>query len=107
MADGLHNLAVDEIRPFIRNGCRVCFDMTGEFSDISVGTVEGIEGWSTVILRSDTGEDLFKKAEGEGIIESKPLPADHLSHLREASLLKKERALSTIREREATEGIKG
>jgi len=101
MADGLHSLPVDEIRPFIRNGCRVCFDMTAEFSDISVGTVEGIEGWSTVILRSDTGEDLFKKAEGEGIIESQPLPADHLNHLKEASSLKKERAILAIREREA------
>lgn len=100
MADGLHSLPVDEIRPFIRNGCRVCFDMTAEFSDISVGTVEGIEGWSTVILRSDTGEDLFKKAEGEGIIESRPLPEDHLNHLREASLLKKERAFIAIKERE-------
>ncbi|MBS3917528.1 MAG: Coenzyme F420 hydrogenase/dehydrogenase, beta subunit C-terminal domain [Deltaproteobacteria bacterium] len=99
MADGLHSLPVDEIRPFIRNGCRVCFDMTAEFSDISVGTVEGIEGWSTVILRSDTGEDLFKKAEGEGIIESRPLPEDHLNHLREASLLKKERAFIAIKER--------
>jgi coenzyme F420 hydrogenase subunit beta len=101
MADGLHNLPVDEIRPFIRNGCRVCFDMTAEFSDISVGTVEGIEGWNTVILRSDTGEDLFKKAEGECIVESQPLPADHLNHLKEASLLKKERAVIAIREREA------
>ena len=101
MADGLHSLPVDEIRPFIRNGCRVCFDMTAEFSDISVGTVEGIEGWNTVILRSDTGEDLFKKAEVEGMIESQPLPADHLNHLKEASSLKKERAVNAIREREA------
>ncbi len=100
MADGLHNLPVDEIRPFIRNGCRVCFDMTAEFSDISVGTVEGIEGWNTVILRSDTGEDLFKKAEGEGIIESQPLPADHLNHLKEASSLKKERAILAVKKME-------
>ena len=100
MADGLHSLPVDEIRPFIRNGCRVCFDMTAEFSDISVGTVEGIEGWNTVILRSDTGEDFFKKAEVEGMIESQPLPADHLNHLKEASSLKKERAILAIKKME-------
>jgi coenzyme F420 hydrogenase subunit beta len=99
MADGLHSLPVDEIRPFIRNGCRACFDMTAEFSDISVGTVEGIEGWSTVILRSDTGENLFIKAEGEGMIESQPLPEDHLNHLKEASLLKKGRGLDFLREK--------
>ena len=101
MADGLHNLPVDEIRPFIRNGCRVCFDMTAEFSDISVGTVEGIEGWNTVILRSDTGEDLFKKAEGEGIIESKPLPADHLNILKKhLSSRKNERLTPSGREKQ-------
>lgn len=101
MANGLHNLPVDEIRPFIRNGCRICFDMTAEFSDISAGTVEGIEGWSTVILRSDTGEDLFKKAEREGVIESQPLPEDHLNHLKEASSLKKERAILAIKKMES------
>lgn len=98
--DQIHTIPVDEIRPFIRNGCRVCIDMTAEYSDISVGTVEGIEGWNTVILRSDTGEDLFNKAEGEGIIESKPLPGDHLNHLKEASSLKKERAILAIKKME-------
>jgi coenzyme F420 hydrogenase subunit beta len=104
MEDGLHSLPVDEIRPFIRNGCRVCFDMTAEFSDISVGTVEGIEGWNTIIIRSDRGEAIFIEAEEEGMIECKPLPEDHLNHLKEASLLKKERALNAVREMGITQG---
>lgn len=103
----LHTIPVDEIRPFVRKGCHVCFDMTAEFSDISAGTVEGVDGWNTMIIRTDRGGALFKEAEDEGIIESQPLPADHLDHLREASLLKRERALSAIREREAIEGING
>jgi coenzyme F420 hydrogenase subunit beta len=91
-------IPIDEIRPFIRKGCHVCLDMTAELSDISAGTVEGIEGWNTMIIRSDQGEMLFKEAEAEGIVESQPLPEDHLNHLREASLLKKERALNVIKE---------
>jgi coenzyme F420 hydrogenase subunit beta len=94
-----HTLPVDQIRPFIRKGCQVCLDMTAEHADISAGTVEGIEGWNTVIIRSDRGEALFKEAEEEGMIECQSLPEAHLNHLKEASLLKKERALDGLREK--------
>ncbi|MBM4322810.1 MAG: hypothetical protein FJ115_04540 [Deltaproteobacteria bacterium] len=96
----LYAIPVDEIRPFIREGCHVCSDMTAEFSDISAGTVEGIDGWNTMIVRSDRGEALFKEAEKEGVIECQSIPEAHLNHLKEASILKKERALNTIKERE-------
>jgi coenzyme F420 hydrogenase subunit beta len=100
----LQMIPVDEIRPFIRKGCGVCSDMTAEYSDISAGPVEGMEGWNTMIIRSDQGEKLFKEAEAEGVFESQPLPEDYLDHLKEASLLKKERALRAIQERETTRG---
>jgi coenzyme F420 hydrogenase subunit beta len=93
------DVPLDEIRPFIRTTCGVCLDMTSELSDLSVGTVEGIEGWSTVIIRSDLGEEILSRAEAAGIIESQPLPEENLKHLKEASLLKKKRALLTLKER--------
>ena len=92
-------IPVDEIRPFIRPGCQVCMDMTAELSDISVGTVEGKEGWNTVILRTEVGERLLKRAKKAGFVETRPLPKDHLTHLIEASLLKKRRALDALKER--------
>lgn len=97
--DELYDIPLDEIRSFIRPGCHVCPDMTSEFSDISVGTVEGEEGWNTVLVRSERGEKLVKRAESEGVIESQPLPVDKLSHLKEASLLKKRRAIDTMNDR--------
>lgn len=96
----LDTVPVDEIRSFIRKGCHVCSDMTAESSDISAGTVEGIDGWNTLIVRSIRGEALFKEAEEEEVIECQPMPEDHLNHLKEASILKKERALTTLKERE-------
>jgi coenzyme F420 hydrogenase subunit beta len=101
----LHTLPVDEIRPFIRKGCQVCPDMTAELSDISAGTVEGIDGWNTVIIRSDRGERLFEEAEAEGVIECQSLPEDHLNHLKEASQLKKKRASNNMRERTQIGGM--
>jgi coenzyme F420 hydrogenase subunit beta len=95
----LYRISVDDIRPFIRPSCRVCLDMTAELSDISVGTVEGKEGWNTVIVRTATGEGLLRRAKKAGIIETRPLPKNNLDHLIEASLLKKKRALDALKER--------
>ncbi|MBW1733677.1 MAG: Coenzyme F420 hydrogenase/dehydrogenase, beta subunit C-terminal domain [Deltaproteobacteria bacterium] len=97
--DEQHNVAIDEIRPFIRPGCLVCHDMTSEFSHISVGTVEGEEGWNTVVVRTETGEELVGRAEKEGVIQARPLSRERLDHLREASLLKKRRAITALKER--------
>jgi coenzyme F420 hydrogenase subunit beta len=95
----LYRIPVDDIRPFIRPSCRVCLDMTAELSDISVGTVEGKEGWNTVIVRTEMGEDLLRRAKKAGVIETRPLPKNNLSHLKEASLLKKRRALDALNEK--------
>ncbi|MGD2126792.1 MAG: Coenzyme F420 hydrogenase/dehydrogenase, beta subunit C-terminal domain [Desulfobacteraceae bacterium] len=93
----LNQVPLDEIRSFIRPSCQVCIDMTSEFSDISIGTVEGKEGWNTVVVRTEKGEALLHRAEAEGVIETESLPEDKLGHLKEASLLKKRRALDALR----------
>jgi len=99
----LVRIPVDDIRPFIRPSCRICLDMTAELSDLSVGTVEGKEGWNTVIVRTAMGEDLLKRAKKAGIIETRGLPKNNLDHLIEASLLKKTRALDALKERGGVE----
>ncbi len=93
------DVPIDEIRPFIRKTCGICLDMTSELSDLSVGTVEGIQGWNTVITRSELGDEILSQAEAAGIVESQPLPEENFKHLKEASLLKKQRALLTLKER--------
>ncbi len=95
----LHQIPVDDIRSFIRPSCRVCLDMTAELSDISVGTVEGKEGWNTVIARTAVGQNLLKEAKKAGVIETQRLPKDNLHHLKEASLLKKRRAIDALNEK--------
>lgn len=101
---GVMDIPLDDIRPFIRPGCGVCLDMTSELSDISVGTVEGVEGWNTVLVRSDEGERLVSRAEASGLIEVQPLPQENAVHLREASVLKKRRGLTALKDRGELEG---
>ncbi|MEW6667334.1 MAG: Coenzyme F420 hydrogenase/dehydrogenase, beta subunit C-terminal domain [Thermodesulfobacteriota bacterium] len=93
------DIPIDEIRSFIRTSCGVCADMTAELADVSVGTVEGLKGWNTVIIRSEQGEDLLKSTVSQGALETRPLPGENLAHLKQASLLKKKRALAALEER--------
>ncbi|WGI16851.1 Coenzyme F420 hydrogenase/dehydrogenase, beta subunit C-terminal domain [Methanonatronarchaeum sp. AMET-Sl] len=53
-------LKLSEIDHCIRPVCRECTDFESRYADISVGSVGSPKGWSTVIIRSEKGEELFK-----------------------------------------------
>ena len=67
--------------------------MTAEWADISVGAVEGLEEWNTVIVRNDIGLNFINDAIEEHIITIDTLPEENLKHLREASLNKREKGV--------------
>jgi coenzyme F420 hydrogenase subunit beta len=96
LPEGMKSISLDYIRRFVRPTCSVCLDMTAEFSDLSIGAVEGIPGWNTVIVRTAKGQELLEQARKAGMIEVTEVPRANLKHLQEASLLKKKRALENI-----------
>lgn len=93
---GTISFPLERIRKFTMPTCAYCLDMTSEFSDISVGSVEGIEGWNTVVIRTHAGAKLMEMARAKGKLETDNMPAQNLAHLKEASLLKKKRALKEM-----------
>lgn len=61
-----------ELKKFVKGSCGVCTDFTSKYADISVGSVGSPEGWSTVIVRTDLGREVYMRALGDGyIIEPK------------------------------------
>lgn len=53
--------------------CWKCFDYSGEFADISVGDAWDCEGGgSRVIVRTDTGNDVWKYSMSQGTLKAKP-----------------------------------
>jgi len=84
---------LEDVKRFIMPTCNICFDMTSEFADISVGAVEGDEEWDTVIIRTHLGEEVFRQAVEAGLIETAVLEKEKLHHLYEASLSRKKRVL--------------
>jgi coenzyme F420 hydrogenase subunit beta len=97
-------IPIDQVRAFVRATCNYCLDMTAEFADVSVGAAEGVEGWNTLIVRSDAGAKLVEAARCAGSQETASQPEANLQHLKEASLLKKKRALSNIAETTGSRG---
>ena len=91
--DGIKAFPLDEIRPMSLKACGFCDDMTSTQADLSVGSVEGLDGWNTVIVRTAAGARLTKLAREKGLLKIDKLPQADLEHLKEAAGLKKERSL--------------
>ncbi len=89
-----------EIRPFVRESCRQCIDMTSEFADISVGVVEDTPTENLLIVRTEKGEDLVRRAVDKGVVTIREMPDEGLSHLKESALGKKRRALKNLSEKD-------
>jgi len=94
------SLPLDKIKPFINPACWFCWDMTAEFSDISVGSA-GAEfpGWNTVIVRSPVGSKLVLLANRKGILETRSLPNHRLENLKKAALKRKNAAYENIEQK--------
>lgn len=93
-------IPLDEVRALILEGCSYCIDMTAEFSDISVGVLEGHPDMNTLIVRTERGQEIVDKAIQEGYIMASAIPEENLQHLIWASLNKKRRALIKAKQEE-------
>jgi coenzyme F420 hydrogenase subunit beta len=97
----LLSVGISEIGDYKRDGCTVCEDFAGLFSDISVGNNGTPEGKSSVIIRTDFGREVFEGALERGYIEAKPIDksgADLIHRLmkakKEAGIAEKERRMN-------------
>ncbi|MFH1327955.1 MAG: Coenzyme F420 hydrogenase/dehydrogenase, beta subunit C-terminal domain [Candidatus Bathyarchaeota archaeon] len=67
------NVPLAEVKSYSRDNCHSCADFTAEFADISVGAVGSLDGWSTVIVRTEVGKKLLEDAINAGYLECKSL----------------------------------
>ncbi len=96
---------INEVEDYKRDGCKVCEDFSGLFSDISVGNVSSPASKSSVIIRTDFGKEVFEGALERGYIEAKPIDksgADLIHKLmkekKEAGIAEKERRKKKLME---------
>lgn len=84
----------------IRKNCNICVELTSETSDISIGSIGSDEGWSTLIIRTEKGEDIVEGAIEQKFIEAKELTEPQFNLLNRIAQTKINKNLETIERRE-------
>ena len=101
---------LDEVLPLVRPNCNYCYDMTADFSDLSVGGARSADGWDVdkgwnqLIVRTAKGEALVELAREKGILEFKEFDASAaLDKLKKASASKAAKAKAALAELSGSE----
>jgi CBS domain-containing protein len=69
-------IPLEEIEEHILPSCGVCTDFSSELADISIGGAYPLEGWSTVIIRTEVGEEFFYRAVENGVLSIQPIESE-------------------------------
>lgn len=90
-------VALKDAKKYAYSFCSSCPDFSAELADISVGGL-GLNGWTLTVLRSEKGEELFRKAEKEGLIRARSIEEekDVLDMLVKFSIRKRENASKPV-----------
>jgi len=65
-------IPLKEAKEYAQKSCARCTDFSAELADISAGGL-GLTDWTFTILRTEKGEELFERAEKDGLFETKPV----------------------------------
>jgi coenzyme F420 hydrogenase subunit beta len=68
-------IPLEVVDSLARPACLFCPDFSGEYSDLSFGGLGSADGYTTVVIRSESGRDVYEKALGEGYIEESRYPS--------------------------------
>ena len=99
-ATGKQSLGEEEMEKCVNPFCSYCLDMPSQFADVSVGSGRTVaKGWSIVVVRTEAGARAIEAAKKLGLLETQPVPARSLEHLKRTSLVKMKRGVKKIVER--------
>jgi coenzyme F420 hydrogenase subunit beta len=97
-------LDVGALRQFVDTPCKLCFDFASDLADISVGAVGSPLGCSTVLTRTEIGEEAFELAKSAGAFDVQTLEdvKPSIELVKRLSLRKMQNALGEIERRRAS-----
>jgi len=84
---------ITEVKSCVPRHCLVCEDFSSELGDISIGSDGSSEGLSTIIVRTEEGENLFSCMEKQGLVETKAV--EDLAYIKEIAERKKKKGRQT------------
>jgi len=72
-ADGRElTYSLKKAHAYTRPGCLHCPDFAAEHADISFGGLGQSDGWSLTVIRTDLGEEIWRDAVADGVVEWRP-----------------------------------
>jgi coenzyme F420-reducing hydrogenase beta subunit len=83
-----------QLSRYLRKSCRNCHDFTNRLADISLGGIGSPEKWTTVLIRTKKGQEIFENAQNEGYLVAKPLQDDGIEKIRKLAMLKLEEGIT-------------
>lgn len=98
------HIPLEDLNEFVRSACLACSDFANDFADISFGGLGSPEGWTTVVIRTKTGEAIYQEALSNGYIEVLSLAndesgqsfSDHIiNKITDFAKMKEDRAVKT------------
>jgi coenzyme F420 hydrogenase subunit beta len=92
-ASGELSFPITEAKSCVPRHCLVCQDFAADLADIAIGSSGSAEGWSTVIIRTEEGDELFGGMAGDGLVETKDI--EDIVDVGEIAGRKKEKAKQT------------
>ena len=84
----------------IRKNCNICVELTSETSDISIGSIGSKDGWSTLIIRTEKGEEIVNGAIEQKFIEAEDFSQSQFDLLNRLASNKINKNLEYIEKRE-------
>ena len=96
-------MPIEEVKTHILGGCLTCLDYTSELADISIGGAHPLSDWSTVIIRTEVGEEVFDDAVESGVIRTRKIEEEPevYTHLVEMANYKRRTALEEIEKKKS------
>jgi coenzyme F420 hydrogenase subunit beta len=71
MRDGSKmNISFPHLREYAKPACMVCPDFSNVYADISFGGLGSLDGYTTVLRRTEKGEEVYRNALKDGYIEA-------------------------------------
>jgi len=100
-------IPMEEVEQHILQSCRTRVDFTSEVADLSIGSAYPLTDWSTVIIRTEAGEDFFYGAVEKGIINTWAIEGEPkvFERVVKAALTKRTNALKAVKKWEEEHGF--
>jgi coenzyme F420 hydrogenase subunit beta len=67
--DKIIHIPFNQLKDYMRTACNACSDFTNIYADLSFGGLGSPEKYTTVIIRTPKGKDIFASALNDGVIK--------------------------------------